>query len=69
MLAIPVRLLKAEEVAPTLGVPTLRVYELARTGLLPCVRLGRQVRFAPAALEAFVASGGRGLGSGEPDAA
>ena len=40
-----IRLLTAKEVAQMLSVRPARVHELAREGLLPCVRLGRQVRF------------------------
>ena len=39
------RLLEAKEVAALLNVPTSWVREHARGGLLPCVRLGRYVRF------------------------
>lgn len=42
--------LQAGEVAELLRIPKLRVYELARRGELPCLRLGRQVRFPREAL-------------------
>ena len=61
------RLLTVEEVAEILGVAVRRTYELARTGLLPSVRLGRQVRFDEDALRRFIDSGGRTLGD-EPSA-
>jgi excisionase family DNA binding protein len=35
-----------------------RVYEAARLGLIPCVRIGRQVRFDEAALREWIAKGG-----------
>jgi excisionase family DNA binding protein len=41
-----------------------RVHELARTGIIPAVRIGRQVRFEARALEEFIASGGRALVGG-----
>lgn len=53
------RLLTAKEVSEGLRVPVARVYELARTGVLPVVRLGeRQVRFNEDALRDWVARGG-----------
>ena len=55
------RLLTPDEVAELLKVSRFRVYELGRTGALPAVRLGRQVRFNPAVLRAFIESGGRAL--------
>ncbi len=58
------RLLTADEAATLLRVSRFRLYQLARDGILPCVKLGRAVRFSPAALEAFIEAGGRGLGAG-----
>lgn len=52
------RLLTAKEVARILQVSPARVYELARTGVIPSVRLTRQVRFEEAALREWVARGG-----------
>lgn len=53
------RLMTADEVANALCVSRARVYELARTSILPCVRLGeRQVRFDEDALREFIAQGG-----------
>ena len=40
-----VRLLKVEEVAQALNVPTSWVYKKAERGELPCVRVGRYLRF------------------------
>lgn len=51
-------LLKADEVAKILRVRVSRVYELAAQQILPTVRLGRQLRFDPAAIAAFVKHGG-----------
>lgn len=39
------KLLTAAEVAEQLRVPVSWVYSAARSGQLPCVRLGRYVRF------------------------
>jgi len=44
-------LLTAQEVAVMLSVSRARVYDLARTGVLPSVRLGRSIRFAVGELE------------------
>ena len=45
-------------VAGRLGISRWQVYELAKRGELPCVRLGRLVRFDEDAIEAFVHGGG-----------
>jgi excisionase family DNA binding protein len=50
------RLLDAKAVAERLGVPTTWVLESARSGAMPCVRLGRYVRFDPADVEAWLES-------------
>ncbi len=53
------KLLTATEVSEVLQIDLQRVYELTRRKLLPCVRLGeRQLRFAPQAIEQFIADGG-----------
>ena len=59
------RLLTADELARWLGVPRSRAYELARKGLLPVVRLGKQMRWDEAAVEKWIAQGGRGLSEGD----
>lgn len=48
------RLLDAREVAERLGVPETWVRESARSGAMPCVRLGRYVRFDLADVEAWI---------------
>ena len=50
------RLLDATEVAERLGVPISWVRESARSGAMPCVRLGRYVRFDLADVEAWIQS-------------
>jgi excisionase family DNA binding protein len=50
------RLLDAGEVAELLSVPKSWVLESARSGALPCVRLGRYVRFDRGDVEAWLAS-------------
>lgn len=57
-------LLLMDEVADTLRVPKRRAYELARLGLLPVVRVGRQVRVAEPALDAWIEAGGQALDGG-----
>ena len=49
------RLLDAKAVADRLGVPETWVRESARSGAMPCVRLGRYVRFDLADVEAWLA--------------
>lgn len=44
----------AREVAAALRLPVKRVYELARSGDIPCLRFGRQVRFSRRAIERLV---------------
>ena len=61
------RMLLAPEVAEILNVSVPRVYELIRAGVLPSVRLGRQVRVDRRKLPAFLDGGGRCLrDSGAP---
>ena len=57
-MSAPDPLWTAEKVAEWLSVPKLRVYELVRVGHLPAVRLGRQIRFDPAKIRAFIEAGG-----------
>lgn len=52
------RLLTAELLARAVSVSTSRIYQLARDGVIPCVRIGRQVRFDPARVVAWLAQGG-----------
>jgi excisionase family DNA binding protein len=50
------RLLTARDVAGLLCVPVSTVYELTRGGRLPCLRIGRAVRFSKEDLEAHLAA-------------
>jgi excisionase family DNA binding protein len=54
--------------AERLNVTSARAYELVRTGVVPSVRLGRQVRVDPAAVERWIAAGGTAANGG-PDTA
>jgi excisionase family DNA binding protein len=49
------RLVDAQAVAERLGVPVSWVREQVRSGAMPCVRLGRYVRFDLADVEAWLA--------------
>ena len=65
-------LISAEQAAKLLNVSVPRVYDLARSEILPCVRLGRQLRFSEQALTDWINSGGQSLPGGwkrEPDPA
>ncbi|WP_062309855.1 helix-turn-helix domain-containing protein [Alicyclobacillus sendaiensis] len=58
------RLLTMAEVAEICGVTVARAYELAREGLLPVVRLGRQLRVDPLQLEEWIRNGGQAYPGG-----
>jgi excisionase family DNA binding protein len=58
------KLIDAQPVKDALGVSEKRVYELVRTGLLPAVKLGRQLRFRPSQVQAFIEAGGAALPGG-----
>ena len=59
------KLLTIPEVARALSVSRARGYELVRRGLIPAVRIGRQVRVHPDQLERWMAEGGT-HGNSEP---
>ena len=56
------RMMRATEVAERLDLPVKRVLLLARRGIIPRVKVGHQVRFNEAELEAWIAAGGKGFG-------
>lgn len=58
------KLLTAREVAVLLKLKPQRVYELARGGKIPSVRVGRQVRFDESALRHWIETGGSHLPGG-----
>lgn len=58
------RLLQMKDVAEQLGVSVQRAYELARTGLIPVVHIGRQIRVEEGRLRAWIRDGGRALPGG-----
>jgi len=55
------RLLTLQQTAALLQVPYPRAANLARLGLIPSIRLGRQVRIDPTQLQRFLAEGGAGI--------
>ncbi len=53
------KLLTAKQVADAWQMPLARIYELARTGVLPVIKIGeRQIRFDEAALRDWIARRG-----------
>lgn len=54
----PNDIIVAHDVARLLGIKEAAVYRLARSGHLPCWRLGRVLRFSRTAIESFRAAGG-----------
>lgn len=52
------KLLTAGPLAKAVSVSTSRIYQLARDGLIPCIRIGRQVRFDPERVASWIAQGG-----------
>jgi excisionase family DNA binding protein len=49
-------LLRPEEAADLLAVKTSWIYDAVRTGRLPCVRVGRHIRFTRHMLQEWLAS-------------
>jgi excisionase family DNA binding protein len=47
-------LLRPEEAAALLSVKTSWVYDAVRTGKLPCIRIGRHIRFTRTMLEVWL---------------
>jgi excisionase family DNA binding protein len=63
--AAPDRLLTIPHVAAILSVPKSYAYELARQQRLPALRFGKYVRVEPAALAAWLRSGGQRQGAAD----
>jgi putative molybdopterin biosynthesis protein len=59
-----IQMLTMREVADRLGVSLQRAYEMGRAGLLPIVRMGRQIRVEETRLMSWIESGGRALPGG-----
>jgi excisionase family DNA binding protein len=49
-------LLRPDQAASLLAVKTSWVYDAVRTGNLPCIRVGRHIRFTRTMLEEWLAS-------------
>ena len=58
------KLLTGKSVSEILGIPYSTILTHAKEGVIPCVRVGRAVRFHPNAIEAFIAQGGKSLSGG-----
>jgi len=58
------KLLKVAEAAEWLDLSEYQILAYAREGILPSVRLGRQVRFSSDALDEFIVSGGKSYPGG-----
>jgi excisionase family DNA binding protein len=56
--AVLPRLATAKEISDQTGLTLPRVYELARTGQMPVVKLGRAMRFDPEIVAEFFRNGG-----------
>jgi excisionase family DNA binding protein len=56
---IPRLLWSDEQVAAAIGMSVERVQELARTGILPGFKVGRNWRFGPEAIRSWVKNNGR----------
>lgn len=61
LVEVEMKLLRLAEVASVLDVPAARVYEMARRGILPVIRMGRQLRVDPEQLQGWIAAGGQSL--------
>ena len=57
-------LLNAQDVGDLLSLRTKQVYQLARQGIVPAVRVGRLLRFDADALDRWIAAGGQGFDAG-----
>lgn len=58
------KLIEMREAADVLGVSLEQAYSLARSGILPVVRLGRLVRVDPDRLSEWIARGGASFSGG-----
>lgn len=63
------RLLRVAAVAAILDLPERRVYQLARAGVLPHVRVGRSIRFDKSKIEEWIEAGGAAYPEDTPRAA
>jgi len=61
------KLLKVSVVAAVIDTTVPRAYELIRLGILPAVRMGRQLRVDENALQEWIKNGGASQGRGQAD--
>ena len=61
---MPIDWIDTPEVARICGITPERAYELAREGILPVVRFGRQVRVDRHKLMEWIDQGGKGYSGG-----
>lgn len=52
------KLLRVSKAADKLDLTVNRLYELTRQNIIPCVYLGRQIRWDESKLDEFIESGG-----------
>lgn len=55
-------LIDAKEASRLLHVGYKHLFDLAAEGVIPCIRIGRSLRFDPLRLEEFIRSGGESRG-------
>ena len=58
------QLIDAQDVGGILNLRTKQVYMLAKQGIVPAVRVGRLLRFDPAAIRRWISEGGQGFEAG-----
>jgi len=49
-----IQLVRPDELARSLGVPTVTIYTWVRRGILPHIRLGKCIRFDPAEINTWI---------------
>ncbi len=60
MNVIPMELMDAKQVAQILGMSPHWIYREAKAGRIPCVKLGRKIKFVRKVIEAWIARIGNG---------
>lgn len=58
------KLIRLTQVAQILDLSDAQVHKLAREGIIPVVRIGRQLRVDPDALDEWIKAGGQGFAGG-----
>ena len=57
-------LLRASKAAKKIDVTVDRLYEYSRIGIIPVVKIGRQLRWSEEAIEEFIKNGGKAFPGG-----